>query len=272
VVMQPLTIGDFSRITHLSVKTLRYYHRVGLLEPADVNADTGYRYYTVGQVQTAQAIRRYRDLEMPVDDVRSVLAAPDDATRDALLAAHLDRLQAQLARTESAVASLRDLLTKPKGAIDIEHRRVEAEAALAIRDVVDKPSLGLWWQAALRELPPGPVGGLFADELFTEERGEASLFVPSSSHEGGRAVPFVVPAAELAVTVHQGSHADADRTYAALGSYVAERGLEAPGPVREYYLVGLRETADETQWRTEIGWPISSGGHRPEVVSASSAK
>jgi hypothetical protein len=148
--------------------------------------------------------------------------------------------------------------TKPKAAIDVEHRRVEAVQASAIRDVVDKQRLGPWWAAALRELPPGPLGGLFDDELFTEERGAAALFVPSSAYALGRAVPFVVPAAELAVTVHRGSHADADRTYAALGSYVAEHGLEAPGPVREYYLVGLRATADETQWRTEICWPIST--------------
>ena len=47
-----LTVGEFSRMTHLSVKTLRHYHQVGLLEPAQVNPDTGYRYYTRDQVQT----------------------------------------------------------------------------------------------------------------------------------------------------------------------------------------------------------------------------
>jgi DNA-binding transcriptional MerR regulator len=255
--VQALTIGDFSRMTHLSVKTLRYYHRVGLLEPADVNAATGYRYYTVGQLQTALAIRRYRDLGMPVDDVRSVLAAPDPASRDALLAVHLDRLQAQLAETEAAVASLRDLLTRPSITIDVEHRRVEAVAALAMTKTVDSQSLGPWWRAAQLELPAGTVGGLFDDELFTQERGDAVLFVRSDAAEpAGRATPFVVPAGELAVAVHQGSHQDADRTYAALGSYILERGLGAPGPVREYYLVGLRETADQARWRTEICWPI----------------
>jgi DNA-binding transcriptional MerR regulator len=64
------------RITQLSVKTLRYYHQVGLLEPAQVNPDTGYRYYTVAQIPTVQVIRRPRDLEMPVADVKAVLAAP----------------------------------------------------------------------------------------------------------------------------------------------------------------------------------------------------
>jgi DNA-binding transcriptional MerR regulator len=48
-----LTIGDFSRITHLTVKTLRRYHEIGLLEPAKVDSQTGYRYYAAAQVPTA---------------------------------------------------------------------------------------------------------------------------------------------------------------------------------------------------------------------------
>ena len=71
-----LAIGDFARATHMSVKTLRYYHRVGLLEPADVDRDTGYRRYTTAQIPTAQIIRRFRDLDMPVDEVRQVLGRP----------------------------------------------------------------------------------------------------------------------------------------------------------------------------------------------------
>ena len=42
-----LSIGDFSLMTHLSIKTLRYYHQVGLLEPAEVDEHTGYRSYRV---------------------------------------------------------------------------------------------------------------------------------------------------------------------------------------------------------------------------------
>ena len=93
-----LTVGDFSRITHLSVKTLRHYHEVGLLEPATVNPSTGYRYYSGEQIPTAQVIRRLRDLEMPVGEVKAVLDAPDAPDRNALIAAHLDRLEAELRR------------------------------------------------------------------------------------------------------------------------------------------------------------------------------
>src|SRR3982074_2918284 len=100
-----LTIGDFSRITHLSIKTLRYYHRVKLLEPAEVSQDTGYRYYHPAQVQAAHAIKRFRELGMPVEDVRAALTAPDAAARDAVLAAHLARMQAPPDRTGAPAAA-----------------------------------------------------------------------------------------------------------------------------------------------------------------------
>ena len=85
-------------MTHLSVKTLRPGRQVGLLEPARVNPDTGYRSRTTGPIPTVPVIRRLRDLEMPVADVRAVLAAPGAAPRNALIAAHLDQLGTRLAR------------------------------------------------------------------------------------------------------------------------------------------------------------------------------
>src|SRR4029078_8643175 len=62
-----VTIGDFSRMTHLSVKALRHYHEIGLLEPVAVSPESGYRLYDVDQVPTAQVIRRLKDLGMPLD-------------------------------------------------------------------------------------------------------------------------------------------------------------------------------------------------------------
>ena len=92
-----LTIGDFSCATHLSVKTLRHYHRVGLLAPSDVDADTRYRRYTTDQIPTAQVIRRFRDLNMPLDQIHAVLEAPDLHTRNELISAHLASLEQNLA-------------------------------------------------------------------------------------------------------------------------------------------------------------------------------
>src|SRR5271154_805444 len=105
-----LTVGEFSRMTHLSVKALRHYHQMGLLEPAEVNPDTGYRYYLSDQIPTAQVIRRLRNLEMPVAEVKEVLAATETSVRNAFITAHLDRLEEKLSKAHSAVESLRNLL------------------------------------------------------------------------------------------------------------------------------------------------------------------
>ena len=88
-----LAIGDFARATHLSVKTLRHYHRLGLLVPAEVDPDSSYRRYSTEQIPTAQVIRRFRDLDMPLEQIGAVLQAPDVDTRNELIAAHLARLE-----------------------------------------------------------------------------------------------------------------------------------------------------------------------------------
>src|ERR1700722_11621126 len=115
-----LSIGDFSQITHLSVKTLRHYHEAGLLEPADVDPHTGYRYYATDQVPTAQVIRRFRELGMPVREVGEVLATADPAARGTLIAAYLERLENQLDETRAAVTSLRRLLAPTPPAVAVE--------------------------------------------------------------------------------------------------------------------------------------------------------
>jgi DNA-binding transcriptional MerR regulator len=275
-----LAIGDFSRATHLSIKTLRHYHRVGLLEPADVDPDTGHRRYTTEQIPTAQVIRRFRSLDMPLEEIHAVIAAPDLATRNELIAGHLARLEATLARTREATASLRDLLQAPVHAapLTVEHRQVAATPAAAVREVIDAEDGASWLHGALGELyatldaqkrtPSGPSGGVFANDLFTHERGEAVIFVPCVEpiRPIGRVTSLTVPDVELAVTTHVGDLSDVDLAYGSLAAYVADHALGVEGPLREYYVVGSHETADETLWRTEIGWPIfHTGGPNPEA-------
>jgi DNA-binding transcriptional MerR regulator len=262
-----LSIGDFSRITHLSVKTLRRYHEAGLLEPAEIDPQSGYRYYSTAQVPTAQVIRRFRDLGMPVREVGEVLATCDPKARSALIAAHLERLQNQLDETRAAVTSLRRLLEPTTPPIEVEHRATPATTTAAIRATVDHSEVLAWYDAAMAELdrtlgslrlkPTGPCGGLYDNELFTDERGDAVVYVPvADPPTSGRVRPFVVPAGELAITVHHGPHDDIDVTYGALGTYVTEHALVVAGPVHETYLVGPRDNDDTTAWRTEIGWPV----------------
>ncbi len=268
-----LSIGDFSKATHLTVKTLRHYHQLGLLEPAEVDPHTGYRRYTTDQLPTAQVIRRFRGLGMPLEEIQAVLTAADPQVRSERIAAHLRRLEDELGRTQRAVAALRDLLTPaPEAPPGIALRRVPATPAAAITEVVDAADIGPWLQGALGELhatlaaqevpSSGPAGGVFADEVFTEHHGRSTVFVPAGApvRPVGRVTPLVVPAPELAIITHAGRPEVIDRAYAELASYVARHALAVDGPIREYYLVGGQDTSDLDRWRTEIGWPIFRTG------------
>jgi DNA-binding transcriptional MerR regulator len=265
-----MPIGDFSRATHMSVKTLRYYHRVGLLEPADVDPFTGHRRYTTDQIPAAQIIRRFRELDMPVEEIAGILTAPDIKARNEKISAHLSRLEQNLARTQRAVAAVRDLLEGPPGpaVADISYRSTARIPAAAITAVVDVEDIGAWYQGASGELRAtlsaqrvaftGPAGGIYATELFTAERGQATVFIPCDQEirPVGRVEPVVVPPAELAIIMHKGPQHGIDRAYGALASHVTQHALTIDGPIREHYLCGSYDTPDEAAWRTEIGWPI----------------
>ncbi|HRK46538.1 MAG TPA: helix-turn-helix domain-containing protein, partial [Nocardioides sp.] len=121
-----LAIGEFSRMTHLSIRALRRYHEAGLLEPELVDPSSGYRYYSGDQIPTAQVIHRLRELDVPLADVRRILRSPDADQRAALVAEHLGRLESELARTRAAVLSLRRLLAPEPAPLQVELREEPA--------------------------------------------------------------------------------------------------------------------------------------------------
>ena len=78
----------------------------------------------------------------------------------------------------------------------------------------------------------------------------------AAAHQVGRVRRTTIPAVELAVLRHDGGLDDIDLTYGELGAYVMRHEIGVDGPLRELYVRGLLETEDESDWVTEIGWPI----------------
>jgi DNA-binding transcriptional MerR regulator len=263
-----LSIGDFSKMTYLSVKSLRRYHDMGLLVPAEVDDSTGYRYYEAAQVPVGQVIRRFRDLGMPLERIKGVLRAPDAAARGDLIVAHLREMESALAQTQQTVASLRALLERPPDPISVAYLSVAAASVLAISEPVTMDGIDSWWSEAFDELHrvletagaqrAGPDGALYSSEFFEDELGEVMAFIPLAGRldPAGRARLTEIPAAELAVTVHQGAFSGLDRAYGALGTFVSAREIGVRGPIREHYLVTFTHTQDESLHRTEVCWPV----------------
>ena len=101
-----------ARRSGLTVKALRHYDRIGLLVPATVDPETGYRYYRTDQVAAARLIQTLRAVDVPLEQVRSCIAAPDDeeAVRS-VLAVHRRRLQARVERMRGALHRIDHLLS-----------------------------------------------------------------------------------------------------------------------------------------------------------------
>jgi len=253
-----LTIGEFSKMTYLSVKALRHYHDVGLLTPVEIDPATGYRRYASSQVATAQAIRRFRELDMPIDDVRRVITAADVTERNRVIVEHLERMRQQLERTQMSVDSLQALLEgAPRQSPDIALRRIPETSVLSTVDVVEFDACSEWLERALSDLHVrlddagltvgGPDGALYSDAFFETGAGDVTAFLPVVGGGGG---VTELPALNVAVLVHDGPFSELDQTYGALGTAVAERGIGALGPIREHYL-------DATT--TEVCWPVELG-------------
>ena len=90
-----LSIGRFARLAGLSVGALRHYDELDLLRPADIDRFTGYRRYRRAQLETARTIARLRELEVPLEEIRDVLAMDDPAEQRRRLAVHRARIVAR---------------------------------------------------------------------------------------------------------------------------------------------------------------------------------
>lgn len=251
-------IGDFSKMTYLSIKALRHYHEEGVLEPAAIDPATGYRRYTTSQVPIAQAIRRFRDLEMPLDEIRLVLQTPDIATRNRVILGHLERMQQQLEQTQLTVASLQAVLSNElhsEGQVEV--RRLPSMSVLTMVSSVSFDDCATWLEFAQATLHAkvetagttkvGADGALYSDQFFEAGAGEVTAFLPVTA--GAKDIEQL-PAITVALLVHDGPFSDLDRTYGALGTVVAERGIGGRGPIREHYIGATT---------TEVCWPVTAG-------------
>jgi DNA-binding transcriptional MerR regulator len=106
-----ISIGQLSRASGLTIKALRYYDRVGLLEPALIDKATSFRYYQADQVAVASAVRRLRGVDVPLDDIRRYLEAEDrDEALKEILVSHRTRLESRAARLAGDLHELSHIL------------------------------------------------------------------------------------------------------------------------------------------------------------------
>lgn len=231
-----MPIGAFARLARLTVKAVRHYDAEGLLEPAHVDARSGYRYYRAEQVRTATTIALLRGLDVPLPVVRDVLAAPGPDAVATVLAAERERLRTELARREDVLRALDGLLRSPDRVrydVTIAERAplrlsgvtgpVRATALDADTAALCRAALG-----SVRVPGPGPLVAVFPLDL-TEEF-PVTVGLPSADGD------LLLAGGAWATTLHVGPYPALPMAYTALLEYVRERGHVLTGPVSETYL------------------------------------
>jgi DNA-binding transcriptional MerR regulator/effector-binding domain-containing protein len=272
-----LRIGAFSRAASLSVKALRFYHEIGLLVPDTVDPLTGYRSYSTGQLLDAAVVRRLRELDVGLDDIRTVLDARDPEVTRKVLDQHRAVLQAQVMSLQDALDELYAGRSTPALLTGVHERHEPARTVLELPGRMTPDSLfpfithavGVLTDAATASgaVVCGPLGGCYPTQVDDEQ--EVQVFLPVSGARlldpAARAAGVrssVLPAVDAAVVLLHGSYELLEEMYRELGVWVAAHGEPSEGPVREHYLVSPLDTDEPDRWRTEIVWPLRTGGLR----------
>jgi effector-binding domain-containing protein len=262
-------IGRFSRLCRLTIPALRHYDELGLLRPAAIDPDTGYRYYSLAQADEAERIRVLRSLEMPLDEIRALLAEHDPAAVAERLEAHRQRLEGRIEAYRTSVAFLQHLMAAEAGTMEYQVRtRETVEGPIAtVRGHSSTGEMPAFFQAAYGEIlrligglgvrPAGPPFSIYHDPDFREEDVDLEVGFPVSEpvESAGRVVGRVLPGGLAASTIHAGSYDEIGMAYRAIAAWIQEHGHEIAGPPREIYLSDPATTAP-ADYRTEIVWPI----------------
>jgi len=265
-----LSIGAFSRATGISVNTLRSYHDTGVLVPARIDRQSGYRSYTADQLTDALIVVRLRTLDVPLAQVREIIEAHDPDTTRRILEAHQRTMHERLSETERIISELQHGFA-PETNTPVHVRHHDAQHIARVTGDIGYDDLWHWLQrsyvrigdaaAAGGGLLTGGASALYEAQIDNEEFERVEAFLPI-------AAPFVIPKSfgdvtigEVpegfsAVLVHRGPFANIGETYVALGAWVAHHAEPTGAKVCERYLVGPGNSADEAAYRTEISWPI----------------
>lgn len=273
-------IGEFSRITRVTIDTLRHYDALGLLKPANVDPFTGYRYYSARQLVSLNRILALKEVGFSLEEIARILQEKptSDELRE-MLKAQLRRAeqeaQAAQQRRERILARLQYLnLEDDMPAHEVTLKPVETLTIAAIREVVptleqmprrcsDMFDLLERWIRA-NDLPLGPSMSIYYNEGFTREDidTECAFIIPD--HAAAQKVnvepPIVVRqieevplmASTIAVDDFYKKPGGLLPAYNALAQWIEENGYQIAGPPRELFY-GSAERGDLT---AEVQFPV----------------
>ena len=268
-----IKIGDFARLSQVSVVTLRYYDEMDLLKPVKVDPFTGYRFYSVSQLPRLNRILALKDLGFSLDQIKLMLA--DGLSLEQLRS----MLTQQRSEVERRLADEQDRLVR----IEARLRQIEMENKMSNYDVVIKTVPAMLVASRRVTIPTndqvpnylGPaymetydyvrkqgardVGPCFAlwhspSDVYENEDAEAIVPIDRPLSGTDRVKVYELPSTQVAAVVHQGNFEDFTQGHAALLEWIDANGYKIVGPYREIYITHDKGNLSEST--TEIQFPI----------------
>lgn len=269
------TIGEFSRVTGLTVKALRLYHEEGVLVPASVDPRTGYRHYDAAQVETARVIAYLRGVELPLAEIRELLRSrgDDEQLLDAL-ERHRAAVEERVRRLRRAARALDRFITDERQAIamardtyELKEKVLEPVTVAGIRMTGPYGDCGKGFarlgRAFGRHLRGKPLL-LHYDAEYKEADADFEACFPV--RPGAKPAEGVsvreLPGGRFVTLVHRGPYDQLGHSYARMLGYVSERGYRVAMPTREVYLKGpgMIFKGNPKNYLTEIQIPVEADG------------
>lgn len=267
------SIGEFSQITGLSIKTLRFYHEKNLLVPTRVDEATSYRFYDESKVDKARVIAQLRAMEFSLDDIAAILAeCADDTQVLAFLERQKGTLESRIRQDRDIVRSLDQIIAKEReaqsvarsGKFQIEEKTLGPLLVAGIRMTGRYSDCGKGFSRLCRALGRHLSGQplcLYYDCEYREDDANFEPCVPLRKEvTADGLVPRTLPGGRFLTLVHQGPYDTLGRSYARLLDHVRERSLKIALPAREVYLKGpgMIFKGNPKKYLTEIQLPVEA--------------
>jgi effector-binding domain-containing protein len=266
-----LKIGDFSSLAQVSIKTLRYYDERGLLSPAHIDSETGYRYYSASQLSQLHRILALKDFGFSLEQIATCLEEKVTAEqmrgmlllRQAEQQARVEEEHDRLGRLQSRIRLIEQETSMSQ---EVVLKQLPKQWVASVRETIaNYPAVGALYPKVIAGVGPGVVGqapcfAMWHDPEFRESNvdGEAGIFVKGPIAATGDVRVYELPAATVASAIHSGSYRRLPEAYDALLRWVGTNGYQVAGPIRELYLQNSQPIRqDDESYVTEIQVPVS---------------
>ena len=267
-----LKIGEFSKLSRISIRMLRYYDEMGLLTPETIDPFTGYRYYSESQFFTAGRITALKDMGFKLCDTAELLKRWED--RELLEQRLLAQQEAARLQAEEAARRLRLLDTAIERLrkdelmnYDVTVKTIPERRVASVRQIIPcYEREGDLWGILMQETAgmhiqdgdPCLCSATFHDGEYKESNVDVEVQktvrgdYPDTEH-----VKFkTMPAVQVASAVCKGSYDQLNEATAAVVSWVESNGYVFDGPSFSIYHVSPHETANPEEYVTEVCYPV----------------